>query len=120
MEKTAKDILIDNSLNPYELALYRGLVQTKGSKLAKSKALSEAISNVANSEISLDGNSMSVAEAMAVKVIGDVIANPTTSKLKDLATILGDVGTQKVEIVRSEVDEELARMALWESDGDGH
>ena len=53
-----------------------------------------------------------------LKVVGEALANPTTGKLKDLATILGDVGATKVEIYQSAVDEDLARSALGE-DPDG-
>lgn len=118
MEKDAKQIITENTLDAYQLAVFRGLQQTRGSKAVKTKAISEAIANVMNGEVELDGNKMTVAEAVVVKVVGETLANPTTGKLKDLATIVGDVGATKVEIVSSKVDEELAKMALGESDGE--
>lgn len=117
MEKPAREILIENTLDPYQLAVFRGLKQTRGSKAVKTKAISEAISNVMNGEIELDGESMTVAEAVVVKVVGEALANPTTAKLKDLATIVGDVGPTKIELATSAVDEELAKAALGEIDG---
>ncbi len=118
MEKDAKQIIAENTLDAYQLAVFRGLQQTRGSKAVKTKSISEAIANVMNGEVELDGNVMTVAEAVVVKVVGETLANPTTGKLKDLATIVGDVGATKVEIVSSKVDEELAKMALGESDGE--
>lgn len=118
-ERSAKEIIAGNSLNEYELALFRGLKQSRGSEKVKSKILSEAITNVMNGNIELDGSEMTVAEALTIKVVGDAIANPSTGKLKDLATIVGDVGPMKVEIEgRSLVDAGLAAMALGEEDGE--
>lgn len=119
LERSAKDIITDSSLNEYELAIFRGLKQTRGSKELKSKILSEAITNVMNGKIELDGSEMTVAEALTVKVVGEALANPSTGKLKDIATIVGDVGPMKVEIEgRSIVDAGLAAMALGEEDGE--
>lgn len=119
LERSAKDIITDNSLNEYELAIFRGLKQTRGSKELKSKILSKAITNVMNGKIELDGSEMTVAEALTVKVVGEALANPSTGKLKDIATIVGDVGPMKVEIEgRSLVDAGLAAMALGEEDGE--
>lgn len=118
-ERSAKEIIAGNSLNEYELALFRGLKQSRGSEKVKSKILSEAITNVMNGNIELDGSEMTVAEALTIKVVGDALANPSTSKLKDFATIVGDVGPMKVEIEgRSLVDAGLAAMALGEEDGE--
>lgn len=118
-ERSAKDIITDSSLNEYELAIFRGLKQTRGSEKVKSKILSEAITKVMNGNIELDGSEMTVAEALTVKVVGEALANPSTGKLKDLATIVGDVGPMKVEIEgRSIVDAGLAAMALGEEDGE--
>ena len=117
MEKRAVEILQANSLNPYERGLLSGL-QSRGSKAVHTKAISEAIANVLDSKVQFDGRELSVAEALTVKVVGEVLANPTTSKLKDLASIMGDVGALKVEFVQSAVDDELARAAIGEgSDG---
>jgi hypothetical protein len=66
-------------------------------------------------KVKIDGAEMSVAEALVVKVVGEALANPSTSKLKDLASIIGDVGTTKVEILTSQVDEDLARAAIGEA-----
>ena len=118
MEKDAREIIAENALDDYQLAVFRGLQQTRGSKAVKTKAISEAIANVMSGEVELDGNRMTVAEAVVVKVVGETLANPTTGKLKDLATIVGDVGATKVEIVSSKVDEELSRMALGEANGE--
>lgn len=118
-ERSAKDIITDSSLNEYELAIFRGLKQTRGSQEVKSKILSEAITKVMNGNIEIDGSEMTVAEALTVKVVGEALANPSTGKLKDLATIVGDVGPMKVEIEgRSIVDAGLAAMALGEEDGE--
>lgn len=118
-ERSAKDIITDSSLNEYELAIFRGLKQTRGSEKVKSKILSEAITKVMNGNIEIDGSEMTVAEALTVKVVGEALANPSTGKLKDLATIVGDVGPMKVEIEgRSIVDAGLAAMALGEEDGE--
>ncbi len=118
-ERSAKEIIAGNSLNEYELALFRGLKQSRGSEKVKSKVLSEAITNVMNGNIEIDGSEMTVAEALTIKVVGDALANPSTSKLKDFATIVGDVGPMKVEIEgRSLVDAGLAAMALGEEDGE--
>ena len=114
-ERGVREIIAGNELNAYELAIFSGLAQTRGSKAVKTKALSEAISNVMSASAVIDGREMSVAEALAVKVIGEALANPTTSKLKDIATIVGDVGATKIEIVQSAVDEELSRSAIGES-----
>jgi hypothetical protein len=118
MEKDAREIIAENALNEYELAIFRGLTQTRGSKALKTKAISEAVTEVMNGNVNIDGNEMTVAEAVVVKVVGEALANPTTGKLKDLAAIVGDLGATKVEIVSSKVDEELARMALGEADGE--
>lgn len=117
MEKTAYEIIADNALNPYELAVLKGIRQSKGGRAIKSKVISEAVTAVMNGEVEIDGEPMSVAEALMVRVVGEALANPTTSKLKDLATIIGDVGATKVEIITSAVDEELAKAALGEVDG---
>lgn len=115
MEKRVAEILKDNSLNPYERGLLSGL-QSRGSKAVHTKAISEAIGNVLDGRFELDGEEVSVAEALTIKVIGEALANPTTSKLKDIASILGDVGAVKVEFARSTVDEELSRSAIGEDD----
>lgn len=115
MEKVAQEIIAENSLSPYERAVFGGLEQSRGSKAVKSKAISEAISNVMSGKVKIDGAEMSVAEALVVKVVGEALANPSTSKLKDLASIIGDVGTTKVEILTSQVDEDLARAAIGEA-----
>lgn len=117
MEKRAKEILTENSLNPYERGVLAAL-QSRGSEAVKTKAISEAISNVMSGKVELEGEEVTVAEALTIKVVGEALANPTTGKLKDLATILGDVGATKVEIYQSAVDEDLARSALGE-DPDG-
>lgn len=113
VEKHANDILAENTLNPYERGLLAGL-QSRGSKAVKSKVISDAVSDVMNSVVNLDDSEVSVAEALTIKVVGEALANPSTAKLKDLAAIIGDVGAQKVEIVHSQVDEDLARAALGE------
>ena len=113
-ERDVRDIIAGESLNAYELAVFRGLAQTRGSKAVKTKAISEAIANVMNADAVIDGNRMSVSEALVVKVVADALANPSTSKLKDLATIVGDVGATKIEVVQSRVDEDLARSAIGE------
>ena len=118
MDKTARDIIAENTLDPYQLAVFRGLTQSKGSKAVKTKAISEAVTNVMSGEIELNGEKMTVAEALVVRIVGEALANPSTSELKDLATIVGDVGATKVEIVTSAVDEELAKSALGELDGE--
>lgn len=116
-ERSAKEIIAGNSLNEYELAVFRGLKQTRGSEKVKSKIISEAITNVMNGNIEIDGSEMTVAEALTVKVVGEALANPSTSKLKDFATIVGDVGPMKFEFEgRSIVDNELQKHALGESD----
>lgn len=113
-ERDVRDIIAGESLNAYELAVFKGLALTRGSKAVKTKAISEAITNVMSGEIELDGQRMSVSEALVVKVVGEALANPSTSKLKDLATIVGDVGATKIELVQSRVDEDLARSAIGE------
>lgn len=117
-ERSAKEVIAENSLNDYERNILRGLVQTRGSEAVKSKILSEAITNVMNSKISIEDSEMSVAEALTVKVVGEALANPTTSKLKDLATIVGDVGATKVEVTGSMADKALAAMAIEGADGE--
>lgn len=114
-ERSSKEIIAGESLNEYEKAVFFGLSQSRGSKAVKTKAISEAVTNVMNGEVEIDGESLTVAEALAVKVVGEALANPTTSKLKDLATIVGDVGATKVEIVTSDVDDELSRLAIGEA-----
>lgn len=118
MDKTSREIIAENTLNEYELAVFKGLEQSRGSKAVKNKIISEAVTNVMNGQVNINGSEMSVAEALTVKVVGDVLANPSTSKLKDLATIIGDMGATKVELVHSEVDSELAKAALGELDGE--
>lgn len=118
-ERTAREIIAGNSLNEYERAVLFGLEQSRGSKAVKSKIISEAISNVMSGKVVIDEREMSVAEALAVKTVGEALANPATSKLKDLATIIGDVGATKVEIVQSQVDQELAAAAINEVVRDG-
>lgn len=113
--RRAIDMIVDAGLNEYEAAIFRGLTQTRGSKAVKTKAISEAVANVMSGNVSLDGSEMSVAEALVVKVVGDALANPTTGKLKDLASIVGDVGATKVEILTSQVDEDLAKAAIGEA-----
>lgn len=113
-ERSARDIIAGNTLNEYERAIFYGLKQSKGSKALKAKILSDAISGVLNGNVEIDGDEMTVAEALVVKVVGEAIANPTTSKLKDLASIIGDVGATKVEVYQSQVDEDLARAAINE------
>lgn len=112
--KSAKEILAENSLNPYERGVLNAL-QTPGSKAVKAKAISEAVSSVLSGTVQLEGEEVTVAEALVIKVTADVIANPTTAKLKDLASIIGDVGATKVELVSSVVDEELAKAAIGEA-----
>lgn len=114
-ERNARDIIAGASLNEYERNLLFGFKQTRGSKAVKSKVISEAITGVLNADIEIDGEQLTVAEALTVKVIGDALANPSTSKMKDLASIIGDVGTTKVEILTSQVDEDLARAAIGEA-----
>lgn len=114
--KTAKEMIVDNSLGEYEQAIFKGLKQTRGSNEVKSKAISEAITNVMNGKIELEGEEMTVAEALVAKTVGEALANPSTSKLKDFATIVGDVGPVKVELSGSLVDDELQKHALGESD----
>lgn len=116
-KKTAKEIIGENSLNPYELGVLNAF-RTKGSEAVGTKAISEALNSVMSGTVLVDGEELTVAQAVVVKVVGDVMANPTTSKLKDLASIVGDVGAQKVEILTSAVDEELAKAAIGE-DADG-
>ena len=117
--KTARDMVMEASLNEYERAVFNGLAQTRGSKAVKAKAISEAVASVMNGEVEIGGERLTVAEALVVKVVGEAIANPTTGKLKDLATIVGDVGATKVELIQSAVDDELARSAIGEcSDGE--
>lgn len=113
-DSNVKDMIAGNTLNDYERAIYLGLTQTRGSKAVKSKIISEAVTNVMNGNVDIDGAEMSVAEALVVKVVGDALADPSTSKLKDLASIVGDVGATKVEIVSSAIDDELARAAIGE------
>ena len=115
-ERSAKEVIADCSLNEYERAVFKGLQPTRGAKDLKTKAISEAITNVMNGRIEIGGEEMTVAEAVVVKVVGDALANPTTGKLKDMATIVGDVGAVKVEFSGSLVDEELRKHALGESD----
>ncbi len=113
--KDTREIIAENSLTPYEAALLKGL-KTRGSEALKSKIISEAVSGVMNSTIEVDGQSLSVAEALVIKVAGEALANPSTSKLKDLAAIIGDVGSTKIELVNSQVDDDLARAAIGEDD----
>ncbi len=113
MERPVAQIVEANALNPYERGILRGL-QTRGAKAVKLRAISEAVACVMDSTVVLEGTELSVAEALAIKVVGNVLADPKTSSLKDLATIMGDVGPVKVEFVSSAVDEELARAALGE------
>lgn len=113
--KETRELIAENSLNPYELCLLKGL-KSRGAEALKSKILSEAVSGVMNSTVEIDGQSMSVAEALVIKVTGEALANPSTSKLKDLAAILGDLGSTKIELVNSQVDEDLAKAAIGEDD----
>ncbi len=113
--KDTRELIAENSLTPYEAALLRGL-KSRGSEALKSKIISEAVSNVMNATVSIDGQPMSVAEALVVKVTGEALANPSTSKLKDLAAILGDLGSTKVELINSQVDDDLAKAAIGEDE----
>ena len=113
--KDTRELIAENSLTPYESAMLKGL-KTRGSEALKSKIISEAVTGVMNSTIEVDGQPLSVAEALVIKVTGDALANPSTSKLKDLAAILGDLGSTKVELINSQVDEDLARAAIGEDD----
>lgn len=113
--KDTRELIAENSLTPYEAALLKGL-KTRGSEALKSKIISEAVSGVMNSTIEVDGQSLSVAEALVIKVAGEALANPSTSKLKDLAAIIGDLGSTKIELVNSQVDDDLARAAIGEDD----
>lgn len=116
MEKQpdSKSIIIDSTLDPYELAMFHGLQQTKASKAAKEKVLSEALNGVLSSNIELNGEKISVAEAIVIKTVADALQNPGTGKLKDIATIIGDVAAQKVEVATSKVDAELEKDAIKE------
>lgn len=113
-ERNARDIIAGASLNEYERNLLFGFKQTRGSKAVKSKVISEAIAGVLNADVEIDGEKLTVAEALTVKVIGDALANPSTSKMKDLASIIGDVGATKIEVVGSQVDKDLEMAALGE------
>jgi len=119
-ERTSKEIIVENSLSSYEMAVFAGLEKSKGSKAVHAKAISEALDNVLNAKaIDENGESeLTVAETLVIKTISDAIENPGTGKLKDLATIVGDVAATKVEITKSSVDDELARSAIGE-DEDG-
>lgn len=115
----AKEMIVEASLNEYERAVFGGLKQSRGSKAVKQKALSEAVANVMNGQIEIDGSEMSVAEALVVKAVGDALANPSTSKLKDFASIVGDMGAIKLELDDKRlVDVDLTKMAIGE-DSDG-
>lgn len=107
---------MENELDPYELALYKGLSQTKASKAVKAKALSDAIEETLSSEVEYDGQKCSVAEHLVIKIVGRAIKNGSTADLKNLAAITGDLGAQKVEIVTPVVDEELEKAALGDDE----
>lgn len=109
-------MIAENQLGPYELAIYRGLDQTKASKAVKAKAISDAVSGVLSSEISFKGQTCTVAEHLVIQIVGRALYNGSSADLKNLAAITGDLGAQKVEIVTSAVDDELARMAIGEDE----
>ncbi len=109
--KDTREIIAENSLTPYETALFKGL-KTTGSETLKSKIISEAVTGVMNSTIEVDGQVLSVTEALVIKVTGEALANPSTSNLKDLAAITGDAGSTKIELVNSQVDDDLARATI--------
>ena len=105
-------------MDPYELAVFRGLRQSRGSKAVKDRVLSSTVNEVLNSEVTLDGQPGTVAEHLVISIVSRAIKSGSTADLKNLGGILGDLGAQKIELVGSAVDEDLERMALGSADGE--
>ena len=70
--KNTREIIVENSLTPYESAVLKGL-KTRGSEALKSKIIREAVAGVMNSTIEVDGQPLSVAEALVIKVTGEAL-----------------------------------------------
>lgn len=84
------------ALSGYDKALLNGLKPTDGQQKQHRKAISEALKDVLAGE--LPGEGCSVAEMLVVRSVGEAIANPSSKKLKEIASIVGDDGPVKVSI----------------------
>lgn len=104
------DLVAENSLTDYELAIAKGM-RLPNARAVRQEAVSEALRNALSAEVDVGGQCMSVADSLVVKVLANVYRNPTTADLKNIATILGDIGATKVDVQVSLADRALDELS---------
>lgn len=82
-----------NYFTPAEAELFLGL-KTKRAKKVEKEIVKNALGSVlsAENEVEVDGEVVSVtnAELLALRTVKDALDNPSTSKLKDIASVMGE------------------------------
>ena len=82
-----------NYFTPAEAELFLGL-GTKRAKKVEKEIVKNALGSVlsAENEVEVDGKVVSVsnAELLALRTVKDALDNPSTSKLKDIASVMGE------------------------------
>lgn len=105
----------------YERGVLSCAPKSEGDKLVESSAITSALRKALGSDVEikdLHGNIVSVkaSEAIAIATIADAIANPSTSKAKDLALILGEMKEDSGNVTFSLTDAMFEKMAIKRGD----
>lgn len=115
--------IASSMLTETDRALLRSLPVSKGAACAKGKALAEALDSVLNSRVFVDpaSNDLTVADVLAVRVVGAIMSNPTAKELLALERIASSIKGPEDDKRSGEslMDRALENLSLKQGEGEG-
>lgn len=107
-------------LSEIDKNLLLGVRNSKGDEICKGKILGSAMLNALGIEMPIMNSEgelveISAKEALVLATLSDAIRNPSTSKLKDIMEITGEIDKSKVDVnVNSELKDLLSDIVIDE------
>lgn len=77
-------------LSDSEKRVIGGMKKSKGDIAAERAVCRKALQEALSDEVIVDSKKLTIMQLLAINTVKEAINNPSTSKLKDIATILGE------------------------------
>lgn len=79
----------------YGEEIYSNLSKNELARVIQSTSVKEHLNEILSMRVTYKGKAMNVLDLISARVIEEVIAKPSTAKLKDLMTMLGQLDTKE-------------------------